>query len=242
MDIIWFLVVALAGYFIGSISFSRLIARWRLAGDQIEDVRFHLPDDMGEAEVDVFGANRASMVLGARYGLLVGLLDILKALLPTLVLQLAFPGKSYNLMYAFMSLVGHNWPVYHRFRGGRGFSVILGSFLVIEPLGLLISFLLSTLLGMIILGHPALSYVLWLPMMIPIAWFRTRDPITLIFTVAICVVFFLSTIPEYRIIQRFRREGQYDAYMQAMYQSSPRWRAMTRLTQRLQFWKPRREE
>jgi glycerol-3-phosphate acyltransferase PlsY len=227
---------------IGSISFSRLIATWKKAGDQIDDVRFQLPGDMGEAEVEVFGANRAAMVFGARYGILVGLFDILKALIPTLAFQWMFPEKPYNLAYAIACLVGHNWPIYHHFRGGRGFSVILGSLIVIEPLGLLIAFLLSSLLGMVILGHTAMAYVLWLPLIIPIAWFRSKDVRTLVFVIAVCVVFFLSTIPEYRTIQRYRKEGQYEAYLKALYQSSPRWRAMTRLTQRLRLWKPRREE
>lgn len=241
MDTFRLLAVALSGYLIGSLSFSRLIAKWRDAGEQIEDVRIQLPGEMGEAEVEIFGANRAAMVLGARYGLLVAISDIMKAAIPTLLLHLVFPEEPCDLVYAFMSLVGHNWPLYHRFRGGRGFSVIFGGFLVIEPMGLLIAILISNLLGMIVLGNPALAYVLWLPFMIPIAWLRTREVQLVIFVLAICVVFFVSTIPEMRTLQRYRMEGKYEAYMHALYRSSPRWRAMTRMTQRLRFWKPKRE-
>jgi glycerol-3-phosphate acyltransferase PlsY len=234
--------VAVAGYLIGSVSFSRLVARWKGEGERIQDVRIQLPENLGEAEVEVFGANRASMALGARFGLTVAVLDILKAAIPALLMRIFFPGEPYDLVIAFFCLVGHNWPIYHRFRGGRGFSTIFGGFLIFEPLGLLIAILLGNLLGMVVFGNPAMAYVLWLPLMIPIAWLRTRDVLLLLYAVVVCAVFFASTIPEMRTLRRFRREGKYEAYMQALYQSSPRWRGMNRMTQRLRFWVPRNEE
>ena len=238
MDMWLILGVAAIGYLIGSISFSRLVAKWKGEEARIQDVRIQLPDNLGDAEVEVFGANRASMALGVRLGLTVAALDILKTALPTLLMRISFPGEPYDVVIAFSSLLGHNFPIYHRFRGGRGFSTIFGGFLILEPLGLVIAILLGNLLGMVVLGNPALAYVLWLPLMIPIVWLRTSDIILLLYAVAVCVVFILSLIPELRMTRRLRQEGKYEAYMQALYQSSPRWRGMDRMTQRLRFWVP----
>jgi glycerol-3-phosphate acyltransferase PlsY len=64
---------------------------------------------------------------------------MLKVAIPTLIVRLWQPDEAYYLVLAGAGVVGHAWPVYHRFRGGRGESPILGGLLVIEALGLLLT-------------------------------------------------------------------------------------------------------
>lgn len=65
----------------------------------------------------------------------VGLLDVAKAALPTyLGLQWGF-GEAGAAAAGLAAMIGHNWPVYLKFTGGRGISAFLGVMLVLFPWG-----------------------------------------------------------------------------------------------------------
>lgn len=187
------------------------------------------------SKVDIFGANAASMILGPRLGCTVALLDMLKVILPMLVFRLQNPDQVYHLIVAVAGLVGHNWPVYFRFKDGRGFSTIFGSFVVVDWIGALVTPLVGVLLGMGVIGSATLGYISWLWLMIPWIWFRTRDPARLAYAIAVNLLFLIATIPEMRTFAQYRREGKLDAYVQGLMQSSPRWRGMKKITERLEF-------
>jgi len=68
-------------------------------------------------------------------GGLIGVLDIFKVFLPTLAFRLLFPGQPYHLFTALFAIVGHDWPIYYRFKGGRGISATYGGLLAIDWLG-----------------------------------------------------------------------------------------------------------
>lgn len=121
-------VVCISAYLIGAIPFGYLAAR--LKG------------------VDIFasgsgniGATNVGRVLGTRYGLLVFVLDFAKGALPTAlapllqpqVEELLAPGALDSLagMSAFL---GHLFPVYLRFRGGKGVATGAGVVTVLMPL------------------------------------------------------------------------------------------------------------
>ena len=63
----------------------------------------------------------------------VGLFDIFKGALPTwLGLRLGM-GEVVAMLAGFAAMIGHNWPIYLNFHGGRGFSPFLGELLVLFP-------------------------------------------------------------------------------------------------------------
>jgi glycerol-3-phosphate acyltransferase PlsY len=72
----------------------------------------------------------------ARWALFpVGIFDIFKAALPTWIgLQLGL-GDGLAMAAGIAALVGHNWPIYLGFTGGRGLSPFLGAITVIFPWG-----------------------------------------------------------------------------------------------------------
>ena len=121
MDPLIALVAVVAGYLLGSISFARLVAR---RVDRTVDVT-HIVTEVGDGVTftsDAVSATSVRMKLGKRYGLLVALLDMAKVAVPVLVLRLLYPGEPYLYLAAAAGVAGHNWPVYHRFQGGRGES------------------------------------------------------------------------------------------------------------------------
>jgi glycerol-3-phosphate acyltransferase PlsY len=227
------LFAAIVGYLIGATSFARLVTRQVAPHADITDLKVLIAGTDEESKVDVVGANAASMILGARFGCLIGLLDMLKVAAPMLAFKSIYPDQPYHLIVAVTGLVGHNWPIYYRFKGGRGFSVIYGSFLVVDWLGAIITLVVGLLVGMIVFQSPSVAYIAWLWLMIPWLWFRTHDPAHFAYAVVVNLIFLIATLPEIRMIIQYRREGKYEAYIQGLIESSPRWRAMRKMADRL---------
>ena len=55
-----------------------------------------------------------------------------KALIPTLVLLIVYPDSAAYAVAAVAVMVGHVWPVWWRFEGGRGQAVLLGASVAIH--------------------------------------------------------------------------------------------------------------
>lgn len=114
-------------YLIGSIPFSLLIARW-VGGI---DLRQH-----GSGNV---GATNVARTLGLKWGVVALLLDALKGLLPTWGLPwLLFAdgdAQSHAQVGAGLTaIIGHMFPCWLGFRGGKGVATALGVILVLAPL------------------------------------------------------------------------------------------------------------
>lgn len=205
------LLAAAVGYFLGSISFARLIFKWVAPGERIAGMDLDIPGFEEKVHSDAVSGTAVSTRLGAKWGGITAILDILKTLLPTLAFRLLMPGTAYFLIAAAMGLVGHNWPIYHRFKGGRGISPIYGGFLAIAPLGTLITAVVSMVFGLAVLKDVLIAYMGGLWLMIPWLWFTTYDPARLAYVLFVNVVLALSMIPDIRgIIDRKRRGIEVD--------------------------------
>lgn len=78
------------------------------------------------------GATNAGRVLGARWGVLVGLLDVAKGVVPSvLALHLAGHGAAYVVGVA--AVLGHVWSPLLRGHGGKGVATALGAVLGVLP-------------------------------------------------------------------------------------------------------------
>jgi len=223
------LLSVFVGYFLGSVSFPRLAVY--LASKK----RNHaVPDDTSTIRTK-FGADRASIVLGTKYGLLMGILDMLKVAIPMVYFRyVLYPGELYHLSLSIAGLVGHNWPIYSRFKGGRGFSVMFSSFIVIDWMATGIVLCLGLLLGMVVVQNLMLAYVSWLWLMVPMLFLRTFNSTYLLYTLGLISIFMITTVPEIQAFIRLNRDGNRAAFLgQGLYNSSPRWRGMKRMQERL---------
>lgn len=125
-----FLVALLLAYLAGSIPFGLLLGFARGV-----DIRAH-----GSGNI---GATNAMRVLGKKVGSLCFALDVLKGLLPTLLLGLwlgvaanRFPTTAQAFMHlalAAATIVGHVFPVWLRFKGGKGVATGFGAMLGVFP-------------------------------------------------------------------------------------------------------------
>lgn len=121
-------IIALA-YAVGSIPFGYIIVRLRGGGD----VRA-----TGSGGT---GATNVSRRAGVRAGVLTLALDALKGVVALALAQRLVPngaGADWVVAIAgFAAIVGHCFPVWLKFRGGKGVATALGVFLILAPLAVL---------------------------------------------------------------------------------------------------------
>lgn len=109
MAVLYFLS-ALIGYLLGSISISVILSTYVLHAD----VRQH---GSGNA-----GATNIARVFGARAGVLTLLGDMLKTVAAGVIGQL-LAGRMGLVLACAGCVIGHSWPVFFKFRGGKGVAV-----------------------------------------------------------------------------------------------------------------------
>jgi glycerol-3-phosphate acyltransferase PlsY len=117
-------LLVVAGYLAGSIPFGLVMAMLLLD----VDVR-----EVGSGNI---GATNAARAGGKKLGVLVLVLDALKAVVPILLTRRWMGGASgdyWVMAVAVAAFTGHLYPVWLRFKGGKGVATGLGIFLVLAP-------------------------------------------------------------------------------------------------------------
>ena len=133
--IISYIIGIVLSYLLGSIPFGYLIAIAKGI-----DIRTE-----GSGNI---GATNVSRVLGRKYGLIIFFLDMFKAFAAVFFVPLLFSGINYpttpdNLLVilcGFSSILGHAFPVFLRFRGGKAVATCFGVFIWLAPIAVGISF------------------------------------------------------------------------------------------------------
>lgn len=231
MDVKVAALVAIISYLIGSLSFARIVY-WLVTRKNLEDFELHDETTGKNFKLDSVSASSVGAALNTRWGMLVSLLDILKAVLPVLAVRLLFPGQIYYLIAATFVLLGHIFPIYHRFQGSGGYTVMLGSLAVVDWLAALVLPIAGPLIGMLILRNFILSLILWVALLIPWMLLRTDDPAFIWYAVATNIVFIAGMLPQALRILKQRREGK-ASVGSAWVDSTPMGRSFAKMAQRL---------
>lgn len=109
-----YLIVILLGYLLGSSSMSFYISKF-------------MKIDIREKGSKNLGASNAMIILGWKYGLLVGIHDIGKSVLAVVLARVLFPELEIAPVLAgISSVLGHIFPFYLKFKGGKGFASYIG--------------------------------------------------------------------------------------------------------------------
>ncbi|VTR98275.1 glycerol-3-phosphate 1-O-acyltransferase PlsY [Tuwongella immobilis] len=126
------LAIGLA-YCIGAIPFGYLVGRLKGV-------------NLLQAGSGNIGATNVGRVLGTKYAILVFVLDVLKAVLPVLMVDRLLPRIApdaltavgspamLRVLVALAAFLGHLFPIYLRFRGGKGVATGVGAVLALAPL------------------------------------------------------------------------------------------------------------
>ena len=117
------------------------------------------------------GASNATIVLGWKYGILAGLIDILKGALAVVIVRALYPElPGLAFVAGIAAVMGHIYPVLLGFRGGKGIAALVGVLLALNlwlGLAVIASIALLTLLSdYIAVGsiglYLALPFITWL--------------------------------------------------------------------------------
>jgi glycerol-3-phosphate acyltransferase PlsY len=132
-----YLITALVAYLLGSIPFGYLLVRIFTG----QDVRAS-----GSGNIGATNVARKSPALGVA----TLLLDAAKGLAAVLLARVLFGGQHQQLILttaAFFAVVGHLFPVWLKFRGGKGVATSLGAFILLTPKSILCMVVLFLLIA-----------------------------------------------------------------------------------------------
>lgn len=119
------LLIILIGYLIGS--FQTAIVLGRMQGIDIRD------HGSGNA-----GATNTLRVLGSKSAIIVFLGDMAKTILAILIVKSIFKDESIipqlvvSIYAGIGAILGHNWPIYFQFKGGKGIAVSVSTLLMLD--------------------------------------------------------------------------------------------------------------
>lgn len=148
MNYIPYIAIAVIAYLLGSVSFGMIVSK--LAGGP----------NLREVGSKNTGATNALRVMGVKMGLLVFVLDILKALVACIIGRV-WMGLNGAMIAGLAVVIGHNWPCFFQFKGGKGVASTLAVMLMTFPIPAVICYVVAIIiiaatryvsLGSIILG------------------------------------------------------------------------------------------
>jgi glycerol-3-phosphate acyltransferase PlsY len=119
MTITWIILIVFA-YFLGAIPLSYILAKRRGV-------------DLSKQGTHQVGAGNLWRITSRRLGFMVGFYDFLKGLVMVIIAYNLGLDAGQQMIIGLAVIVGHNWPVFLRFHGGRGIATLFG-LVVILPI------------------------------------------------------------------------------------------------------------
>ncbi len=122
MDRMTIAVLTIIAYLFGALPFGLLVAKSRGI-----DIR-----QQGSGNI---GATNVFRCVGKGWGIFTLILDALKGFVPAFVFpKLATLDPEYGVLFGFAAIIGHSFPVYLKFKGGKGVATSAGMLLGVAPL------------------------------------------------------------------------------------------------------------
>lgn len=190
MSVSLLILTVLSAYLLGSIPSSV----WYGIGYFGIDVRKH---GSGNA-----GATNTFRVLGKRAGTVVMLIDVLKGWTATCIASLLFYvgtiGETellmYKILFGIIAIVGHVFPVFVGFKGGKGIATLLGMVLAIHPelASVCITIFILTLLASQYVSLSSILATLSFPILSWVGLFGHPEPLLIVFGFVMFVLVVLT--------------------------------------------------
>ena len=137
----------LGSYLLGSIPFGLLVADILGGGKD--------PREVGSGNI---GATNVSRAVGKAGGILTLLLDAGKGFIPLFLARWIFPETQYSLfsMVALAAFLGHIFPLYLKFKGGKGVATAFGIVVFISPVAALLLIVIF-IVALVITGYVSIG-------------------------------------------------------------------------------------
>ena len=177
---VWIILI-ICSYLIGSVPFSSLAARSRGI-----DLRKH-----GTLQV---GAGNLWRMTSRKLGLTVGAFDFFKGILMILISWRVGLDAGQQLAVGLAAVVGHNWPVFLRFHGGRGIATSIGIILVLPIINEVtywpaVAFMVILAVGAVIIRSTPVPILIGM-ILLPIITAALNEPlsVTMGFTAMVLII------------------------------------------------------
>ena len=185
-------IVALAGaYLLGSFPTAYVIGRLRKG------------IDIRKVGTRNMGAMNTVYTLGIAYGILVLIIDVAKGVAAIMLARWLEVPLTVELVAGGMAVIGHIFPVFLGFRGGRGGAVCIGVFAALMPWGVPIGTGIFLLL-LLITRFPTFSYSLALGCFPFVAWSIYDSGTLILFSVIMLLILLARYVPR---IKEMRTTG-----------------------------------
>ncbi len=185
-DILYIVIAVVCAYLLGSLPFAYIIGRL------VKGV------DIRQVGTRNMGAMNAIYRVGLGWGILVLLLDMAKGALAVLVARWLGLSLTIQLIAGGISIIGHMFPVFLGFRGGKGGATAVGIFVCLMP-GVLPFGAGIFAIVLAITRYPTLSYSLALLSAPFVAWLVYHSGELVLFSVVILLMVLARYTP--RIIE-----------------------------------------
>ncbi len=124
-----YVLVALIAYCIGNISGGMILSRILYK----KDIRDH-----GSGNT---GTTNAMRVFGKKMGLYTFIIDFLKGFIITFI-GMNLYGDLGGFIAGLFVVLGHDWPVIYKFKGGKGIATSFGALIAVSPIHILVVFVI----------------------------------------------------------------------------------------------------
>jgi len=121
MDTLFQIIAILLSYLLGAVPFGLVFSK--LFSDV--DVR-----TIGSGNI---GATNVLRAAGKKAAVLTLLMDTMKGLVPVLIVKFLFQDDAITVLSGAAAILGHNFPVYLKFRGGKGVATSYGVVVAVAP-------------------------------------------------------------------------------------------------------------
>lgn len=199
-----YLIVIIIGYLFGCLQWSYILSKTFLK----VDIR-----TLGGGNA---GASNTVISIGWKWGVLVAILDILKAIISILIIkylfEISYLEENIFLLYlnGLFVILGHDFPFFMGFRGGKGAASLLGMLIGIDYrlgiLGFLVIFLVTVVTDYIALGTLCLNLFLVLS-----AIYLKSGIASIIASLVIMIIGFYLHIPNIKSIIKKEEKGLREA-------------------------------
>ncbi|MBN2075126.1 MAG: glycerol-3-phosphate acyltransferase [Dehalococcoidales bacterium] len=181
-EVVSSIIAVVCAYLLGSLPFAYIITRW-IKGEDIREV--------GTRNM---GAMNTIYRVGFGWGVLVLLLDMAKGALAILVARWLDTPENIQLAAAGVSVIGHMFPVFLKFKGGKGGATAIGILALLMPKAIPLAVGIF-ILALLLTRYPTFSYALALLCAPFVAWLGYESGKWVLFSVIILLMVVVRYLP-----------------------------------------------
>lgn len=178
-----YVILTLIGYLIGQISPSYIIAK--IKGFNIKE--------KGSKNC---GASNAYLTMGIKIGAIVCVIDIFKVFIASLIALPFFKDISnFHLVVGYSCVLGHMFPFYLKFKGGKGFSCVIACMFLANPIFGTITIIVALAMAFLANYIVVATYICIIATSIFIPIFTNLDLMPTIYCLLAVSIIFVKHIP-----------------------------------------------